>query len=99
MREVHTGVEHEQRYDRLLIATGAFPVRPPLPAMHLQRVFQLDVMEDALSMQAYLHEHRPKRAVIVGGGYIGLEMAENLVRHGLHVRLLQRSNQLFPSVD
>lgn len=99
VRDLRSGVETEQGYDRLLIATGASPARPTLPGLELDGVFQLDVMEDALAIQAYIREYQPRRAVIVGGGYIGLEMAENLVRLGLEVRLVQRATQLFPSVD
>lgn len=99
VQELHSGGEIEQPYDRLLIATGASPVRLTLPGLDLAGVFHLDVMEDAIAIQAYLHEHQPRCAVVVGGGYIGLEMAENLVRKGLQVHLVQRLDQLFPSVD
>ncbi len=91
--------EFEQSYDRLLIATGASPASLDAPGLSLGGVFHLDVMEDAIAIQEYLREHRPERAVIVGGGYIGLEMAENLRRLGLRVSLVQRGQQLFPSVD
>jgi NADPH-dependent 2,4-dienoyl-CoA reductase/sulfur reductase-like enzyme len=94
------GTERDEPYDRLVIATGASPVRPPgVPGLDLDGVFVLDVLEDARALQAYLQRHNPRHAVIVGGGYIGLEMAENLVRLGLSVRLIQRSEQLFPSLD
>lgn len=99
VRELANGAETEQSYDRLLIATGASPAKLQVPGLYLEGVFHLDVMEDALALQAYLRTHQPKQAVIVGGGYIGLEMAENLVRLGLQVRLVQRGQQLFPSVD
>ncbi len=99
VRNLARGEEFEQRYDRLLIATGAAPVRLPIPGLYLDGVFHLDVMEDAIAIQHYLRMHRPKHAVIVGGGYIGLEMAENLVRLGLTVHVVQRNQQLFPSVD
>jgi NADPH-dependent 2,4-dienoyl-CoA reductase/sulfur reductase-like enzyme len=91
--------ETEQGYDTLLLATGASPARPPVPGIDLAGVFHLDVMEDAIAMQAYLRAHQPKRAVIVGGGYIGLEMVENLRRLGVAVGVVQRGPQLFPSVD
>ncbi len=93
------GAETEEAYDRLLIATGASPVRTEAPGLDLEGIFHLDVMEDAIAMQAYLRDRRPERAVIVGGGYIGVEMAENLKRLGLDVALIQRGNQLFPSAD
>ncbi len=99
VRVWHGGKEFEEPYDRLLIATGASPVRPEVPGLDLEGVFHLDVMEDAIAIQGYLREQKPKRAVIVGGGYIGLEMAENLRGLGLEVSLVQRGRQLFPSVD
>ncbi len=99
VRVRHGGNEFEQGYDRLLIATGASPVRPEASGLELAGVFHLDVMEDAIAIQEHLREHRAERAVIVGGGYIGLEMAENLRQLGLQVSLVQRGQQLFPSVD
>ncbi len=99
VRELMNGTEFEQFYDRLLIATGASPARLPVTGLYLDGVFHLDIMEDAIAIQHYLRVHQPKHAVIVGGGYIGLEMAENLVRLGLKVHVVQRNRQLFPSVD
>ncbi|GAC1549773.1 MAG: FAD-dependent oxidoreductase [Herpetosiphon sp.] len=86
-------------YDQLIIATGASPERTKLPGLELDGVFHLDTMEDALLIQQYLAAHDPKQAIIVGGGYIGLEMAENLVKIGIHVSLIQRGPQVFPSAD
>lgn len=88
-----------EQYDRLLIATGASPVDLPLPGLNLSGVFHLDVMEDAIRIDAFLRDEKPKRAVIVGGGYVGLELAENLTRRGLRVALVQRGEQVFHSVD
>ncbi|HLZ21272.1 MAG TPA: FAD-dependent oxidoreductase [Ktedonobacterales bacterium] len=99
VRELPTGMGHDEPYDRLVIATGASPVPPAVPGLDLEGVFVLDVLEDAIALQTYIRRHRPRHAVIVGGGYIGLEMAENLVRLGLSVRLIQRGEHLFPSVD
>ena len=91
--------EFHEPYDHLLIATGASPVEIPLPGRELEGVFHLDVMEDALRIDAFLRSERPRTAVIVGGGYVGLEMAENLTRRGLAVSLVERGPQLFPGVD
>ncbi|MDP9411925.1 MAG: FAD-dependent oxidoreductase [Actinomycetota bacterium] len=99
VRVRHRGSEFDQSYDALLIATGASPARPEVPGLDLEGVFHLDVMEDAIAIREHLRERRPERAVIVGGGYIGLEMAENLGRLGLRVSVVQRGRQLFPSVD
>ena len=86
-------------YDALLIATGATPVRPQVPGLDLDGVFVLDVMEDALAIREYIARHAPRHAVIVGGGYIGLELAENLVERGIETRIVQRSDQLFGIID
>jgi len=86
-------------YDALLIATGATPVRPQVPGLDLDGVFVLDVMEDALAIREYISRYAPRRAVIVGGGYIGLELAENLVERGIETRIVQRSDQLFGIID
>lgn len=86
-------------YDALLIATGATPVRPQVPGLDLDGVFVLDVMEDALAIREYISRYVPRRAVIVGGGYIGLELAENLVERGIETRIVQRSDQLFGIID
>jgi len=98
VRDRH-GEESVTGYDRLLIATGASPARLDIPGLDLEGVFALDVMEDAIAIDAYLARHAPRHAVIVGGGYIGLELAENLVARGLEVRLIQRGEQLFGLLD
>lgn len=99
VRDLADGAERDEPYDRLLIATGASPGRASTPGLDLDGVFHLDVMEDAIAIEDYLRAHRPRRVVVVGGGYIGLELVENLVRLGLQVQLIQRGDQLFPSVD
>lgn len=91
--------EFSTDYDRLLIATGATPIRPDLPGLDLDGIFVLDVMEDAIAIRDYIARHTPRHAVIVGGGYIGLEMAENLVARGIETRIVQRGEQLFGIVD
>ena len=91
--------EFPTSYDSLLIATGATPVRPQMPGLDLEGVFVLDVMEDAVAIREYLARHMPRHAVIVGGGYIGLEMAENLVERGIETRIVQRGDQLFGIID
>lgn len=99
VRDIDKMHEFDESYDYLLVATGASPLEFPLPGRELEGVFQLDVMEDALRIDAFLRSERPRRAVIVGGGYVGLEMAENLSRRGLMVSMVERTEQLFPGVD
>ncbi|MFD1734616.1 FAD/NAD(P)-binding oxidoreductase [Deinococcus malanensis] len=98
VRDLEGGREFDEPYDRLLIATGASPVEFPCPGA-IWRIFYLDVLEDAIRIDAYLREQQPRCAVVVGGGYVGLEMAENLTRRGLKVALVQRGDQVFHAVD
>jgi CoA-dependent NAD(P)H sulfur oxidoreductase len=84
----------EQSYDHLVIATGAQPACPPLPGCDLGGIFGLRSLESGLAIQQHLRETKPKRALIAGGGYIAVEMAETLRRLGLEVMLLVRSGQV-----
>lgn len=89
----------EERYDALLLAMGATPTNPSIDGADLDGVFNLYVMNDALRIRGFVEQYQPKRAVIVGGGYIGLEMAENLARLGIKIAVVQRPPRLFSSVD
>jgi NADPH-dependent 2,4-dienoyl-CoA reductase/sulfur reductase-like enzyme len=82
-------------YDRLILATGARPVAPPIPGAHLPHCFSLRTWDDAHRLQQFLNERRPRRAVIIGAGFVGLEMAEAFLARGLHVTLLDQSTH-FP---
>ena len=86
-------------YDHLVIATGAEPARPDVPGLDRRGVFHVNDLQSTLALRRYLEAERPRRAVIVGGGYIGLEMAEALGERGLQVTLLDRSARLFEAVD
>ncbi len=87
-RELVTG------YDKLVIATGARPVRPSLPGSDLEGIFVLRSLESGLAIQRFLADKTPRRAVIVGGGYIGVEMAETFRRLGLEVTMIIRSGKV-----
>ena len=87
------------RWDRLLLATGARPLRPSLPGIVRLRVFPLRSMRDGLRLQSFLELRQPRRGVIVDGGYVGLEMAEALSARGMEVTLLEKNNSLLtPSI-
>ena len=96
---VHDGAEMTVRYDRLVIATGAKPVRPDLPGSKHEGVFLLHTMDDSFAVHRYLTKRNPRGAVLVGAGYIGLEMADALTRRGLEVTLLCRPDTVLPTVD
>lgn len=87
------------RYDRLIVATGATPVRPDLRGNALDGVYLLHTMEDSFAIKRRLDERQPEAAVLVGAGYIGLEMADALRQRGLDVTLLSRSPTVLPTVD
>lgn len=99
VRQVETGATFVQPYTSLLLATGAAAVRPPLPGLDLPGVFTLRTLNDARHIQHFLTQQEPKRAVIIGGGYIGLEMAEALHARGLAVTVVELLPQLMPNFD
>ena len=91
--------EKIHRYDRLVVATGAQPIRPALPGNDLDGVFVLHSMDDSFAVHDFLADRAPKKVVLVGAGYIGLEMADALTQRGLEVTLLSRSPTALPTVD
>ena len=95
----HAEQEMTMRYDRLVIATGARPARPDLPGSTLEGVFLLHTMDDSFAVHRFLKERNPRTAVLVGAGYIGLEMADALTQRGLDVTLLCRAETVLPTVD
>ena len=93
------GRSYTERYDELLLSPGAAPLRPPLPGIDLEGIFTLRNVADTDRIKAYLEGHQAKRAVIVGGGFIGLEMAENLHQLGLEVSLVEMAPQVMAPMD
>lgn len=94
VRDLETGNTFEDTYDRLVIATGARAVLPPIPGADLDGVFELRFLTDADRIMSFIGEHTPKKATIVGGGYIGLEIAENLCRLGMEVSLVEGQDRV-----
>jgi NADPH-dependent 2,4-dienoyl-CoA reductase/sulfur reductase-like enzyme len=86
-------------YDRLILATGATPRRPPISGIELEGVFFLHSMKSSFQLQRFLSTHRTRHVAIIGGGYIGLEMAEALTHRGIRVILLQRGASVLSTVD
>ena len=100
--EVHnleTSEHFIETYDKLILSPGAHPIRPELPGVDSKKLFSLRTVEDTLRIHSYVQEHKPTSAVVVGGGYIGIEAAENLSELGLEVTLLQRPKQLMNNLD
>lgn len=93
------GTEYVESYDRLLLSPGASPVRPPLPGIDLEGIFTLRNVTDTDRIKNYLATHAVGEAVVVGGGFIGLEMAENLHHAGAHVSIVEMDKQVMAPVD
>ncbi len=93
------GEVYRERYDALVLAPGASPVRPPLPGIDLPGIFVLRTIADSRLIRRWIDTHNPKTAVIVGAGFIGLEIAENLKRRGLKIAILEMLAQVMPPLD
>ena len=94
-----SGEEYEETYDKLLLSPGANPVRPPLPGIDTEGIFTLRNVEDTDRIKAYMAGKCVKRAVVVGAGFIGLEMAENLHHAGAAVSIVEMGNQVMAPID
>lgn len=99
VRHTQTGEEFELSYDDLVLAPGAAPIRPPLPGIDLPGIFMVRTIPDADQIRAWIEERGAKSAVVVGGGFIGVEMAENLLHRGLGVTLVEMLPQIMPNLD
>ncbi len=86
-------------FDLLMIATGALPIRPPIDGIDAKGIFGIDTLQSGLDLMACMEERRPKKAVVIGGGYIGLEMAENLLLRGMDVSLVERAPEVMGTLD
>lgn len=91
--------EYTEGFDKLVVATGAKPIRPPLPGVDSSGVFGVQVLDHAVAIQDYMKKNDPQHAVVVGGGYIGLEMAEALVLRDLDVTLVELAPQPMTTLD
>ena len=110
-----TGEVTTEKYDKLVLSPGAAPIRPPLQGIDLPGIFSVRTVADAKNMRAWLERDidrsvgnsftgvdtvsKPKHAVVIGGGFIGLEMVENFVERGLTVTLIEKLNQVMPPLD
>lgn len=94
-----SGAETVYAYDKLVIATGASPVRPPIEGVDLENVFFMRTPEDAIALRALVSTGEIKRAVVVGAGYIGLEIAENLAKDGVKPFVLDMAPHVLPGFD
>ena len=99
VKNLDTGNTYTESYDKLILSPGAEPVRPPIPGLNSERIFTLRNVPDTDLINDYIEKHKSKRAVIVGAGYIGLEMAENLRQRGMLVAIVEMADQVLPVLD
>ena len=99
VRNLNTGDVFEESYDKLIISTGAKPTQPRLPGVGLEKLFTLRTVEDTFKIKEYIDKNNPKSVVLAGGGFIGLELAENLRELGMDVTIVQRPKQLMNPFD
>ena len=99
IKNLETGAEYTESYDKLVLSPGAAPIRPNLEGINLPNIFTLRNVPDTDTIKNYITANRPRRAVVVGGGFIGLEMAENLHRQGLEVHVVEMGRQVMAPID
>ena len=99
VRRLDDGVVYEEAYDKLILSPGAKPVRPALPGINDSRIFTLRNVEDTFAIHAFIEQNAPRRAVVAGGGFIGLEMAENLTQQGIETTIVERMEQVMAPLD
>ena len=99
VKNLETGELFEESYDKLLLSPGAKPPQPRLPGLGSEKIFTLRTVEDTFRIKEYIQEKQPKSAVLAGGGFISLELAENLRELGMDVTIVQRPKQLMNPFD
>ena len=99
IRKLDDGTEYLESYDNLILATGSSPLKPPVPGIDEEGIFKLWNVPDADTVREYIENRQPKKAAVIGGGFIGLEMAENLKHRGLDVSIVEMQNQVMAPLD
>ncbi len=99
VKNLETGTVFTERYDKLLLSPGAKPIKPNLDGVDSDKIFTLRTVEDTLKIKNYTNAHQPESAVVVGGGFIGIEAAENLRNLGINVTLVEAAEQLMNPFD
>ena len=99
VRKTDTDETYAENYDKLILSMGAEPIKPPIAGIDIPKVFTLRNIPDTYKIKDYIGKNRPRSAVVVGGGYIGVEMAENLVTAGLDVTIVEMADQVIAPLD
>jgi NADPH-dependent 2,4-dienoyl-CoA reductase/sulfur reductase-like enzyme len=99
VRRLEDGNEYQEGFDQLVLATGARPLAPELPGREAAGIYGLSILMDGIRLREAVDREQPRHAVVVGGGYIGLEMVENLLRRGIAVTLVEAADQVMSTLD
>ncbi len=99
VRKIQDGSFYQESYDKLILSPGAEPIRPRLPGFDSKKVFALRSIPDTYAIKEFCTQNAPKSAVIIGGGYIGIETAENLHRLGISVTIIELTGHIIPPID
>ncbi len=99
VKDIRTGNTYTESYDKLVLSPGAEPVRPPLAGINQEGIFTLRSVPDTDKIKHFIDERKPKHAVVVGAGFIGLEMAENLHHQGINVTIIEMAEQVMTPLD
>jgi NADPH-dependent 2,4-dienoyl-CoA reductase/sulfur reductase-like enzyme/rhodanese-related sulfurtransferase len=99
VRDLRTGKSRTERYDALVLSPGSAPIRPQLPGVDLPGVFAVRTIPDSRRIRSWVADRHASTAVVVGGGFIGLEMVENLMHRGLSVTVMEKLSQVMPPLD
>ncbi|MDA8403637.1 MAG: FAD-dependent oxidoreductase [Desulfobacteraceae bacterium] len=98
-RNLQTNETYEESYDKIILSPGAEPFKPPIEGIDADNIFNLRNIPDSDRIKAFVDTRKPESAVVVGGGFIGLEMAENLVMRGIKTTIIEKLDQVMPSLD
>ena len=99
VKNQRTGESYRESFDKIILSPGAEPIRPPLEGIELDNIFNLRNIPDAVKIRSFVDNRKPASAVVVGGGFIGLEMAENLAHRGIKTTIVEKLNQVMPPLD
>jgi len=99
VKDTAAGQTYREKYDALMLSPGSAPIRPPLPGIDLPGIFTLRTIPDSRQIREWINRKNVKRAIVVGGGFIGLEMTENMVKRGISVAIVEMLSQVMPPFD
>jgi NADPH-dependent 2,4-dienoyl-CoA reductase/sulfur reductase-like enzyme/peroxiredoxin family protein/TusA-related sulfurtransferase/rhodanese-related sulfurtransferase len=99
IKKLETGELYLESYDKLILSPGSIPLRPPIPGIDSEKIFTLWNIRDVDAIYNYIDEKKPQNAIVIGGGFIGIETAENLRDRGLNVTLVEMANQIMAALD